>query len=246
MPSSVTVYVKLNQKAKMEDSSMQVSLFLYDLQIADYALLCGKCVFNRGIMYLLVSAAFKLPQTGNYDDNLLPYGPYASFVGKIYEAVVQHENDCKFGVNLLEYNNFSFGNKERMDFKIQVVYEAGPNLRFKKIIAPKLNVEKLVYISGFFDLNENELPFVEAKKIDLLDDYSNNLSQNQSNINEMKASSNTEITNNDEQMQDVVIKKEDLSLQRLKKAAKKTNVRTRSQKEKQKDDIILTESEENA
>ncbi|POG67867.1 hypothetical protein GLOIN_2v1481254 [Rhizophagus irregularis DAOM 181602=DAOM 197198] len=159
----------------------QVSLFLYDLQIA--ALLCGKCVFNRGIMYLLVSAAFKLPQTGNYDDNLLPYGPYASFVGKIYEAVVQHENDCKFGVNLLEYNNFSFGNKERMDFKIQVVYEAGPNSRFKKIIAPKLNVEKLVYISGFFDLNENELPFVEAKKIDLLDDYSNNLSQNQSNIN---------------------------------------------------------------
>ncbi|EXX72076.1 hypothetical protein RirG_072700 [Rhizophagus irregularis DAOM 197198w] len=134
-------------------------------------------------MYLLVSAAFKLPQTGNYDDNLLPYGPYASFVGKIYEAVVQHENDCKFGVNLLEYNNFSFGNKERMDFKIQVVYEAGPNSRFKKIIAPKLNVEKLVYISGFFDLNENELPFVEAKKIDLLDDYSNNLSQNQSNIN---------------------------------------------------------------
>ncbi|CAB4462734.1 unnamed protein product [Rhizophagus irregularis] len=148
MPSSVTVYVKLNQKAKMEDSSMQVSLFLYDLQIADYALLCGKCVFNRGIMYLLVSAAFKLPQTENYDDNLLPYVPYASFVGKIYEAVVQHKNDCKFGV----------------------VYEAGPNSRFKKIIAPKLNVEKLVYISGFFDLNENELPFVEAKEIDLLDD----------------------------------------------------------------------------
>jgi len=30
----------------------QISLFLYDLQVSDYALLCGKCVFNRGIMYV--------------------------------------------------------------------------------------------------------------------------------------------------------------------------------------------------
>lgn len=33
----------------------QISLFLYDLTVGDYALLCGKCVFNRGIMYVSIS-----------------------------------------------------------------------------------------------------------------------------------------------------------------------------------------------
>ena len=32
----------------------QISLFLYDMKVADYALLCGKCVFNRGIMYVSI------------------------------------------------------------------------------------------------------------------------------------------------------------------------------------------------
>ena len=32
----------------------QISLFLYDLQVSDYALLCGKYVFNRGIMYVSI------------------------------------------------------------------------------------------------------------------------------------------------------------------------------------------------
>jgi hypothetical protein len=32
----------------------QISLFLYDLKVADHALLCGKCVFNRGNMYVSV------------------------------------------------------------------------------------------------------------------------------------------------------------------------------------------------
>jgi hypothetical protein len=32
----------------------QISLFLYDVKVADYALLCGKCVFNRGIMYVSI------------------------------------------------------------------------------------------------------------------------------------------------------------------------------------------------
>jgi hypothetical protein len=128
----------------------------------------------------LVSAAFQLPPPEN-NDNLFLTGPYASFVGKIYEAIEQNENDCKFGVTLSEYNNFSFGNKAKMDFKIQVVYEAGPNSRFKKL-APRLSVGKLVYISGFFDLNENEFPFIEAKEIDLLDDFSNTSIQNQPSI----------------------------------------------------------------
>ena len=30
----------------------QVSLFLYDLQVKDYALVCGKCVFNGEDMYV--------------------------------------------------------------------------------------------------------------------------------------------------------------------------------------------------
>ena len=76
--------------------------------------------------------------------------------------------------------NFSFANKERMDFKIEVVYEA--DLRFKRL-ASKLMIGKLVFISGFFDLKENELPFIEAKEIDLLDDSSGSSSQNQSSIN---------------------------------------------------------------
>jgi hypothetical protein len=45
-------------------------------------------------------------------NDLFPTSPYPSFVGRIYEDVKQNENDCKFGVTLLEYNNFSFGNKE--------------------------------------------------------------------------------------------------------------------------------------
>lgn len=123
----------------------------------------------------MVSAAFKLPTTeGN--DNFFPAGPYASFVGTIYEGIEQNENDCKFGLSLLEYNSFSFANREKMSFKTQVVYEAGPNSRFNKI-ASRLQVGKTIFISGFFDLNENELPYIEAKEIDLLDDFNINPSQ---------------------------------------------------------------------
>jgi len=46
-----------------------------------------------------------------------------------------------------------------------------------------LQIEKLIFISDFFDLNDNEFPFIEAKEMDLLDDFSNNLSQNQSTTN---------------------------------------------------------------
>jgi len=57
-----------------------------------------------------------------------------------------------------------------MNFKIQVVYDAGPTSRFRKL-ASKLEIGKLAYITGFLDLNDNELPFVEAKEIDLLDEF---------------------------------------------------------------------------
>ena len=129
----------------------------------------------------MVSAAFKVPVVENYKNDSFLSVPYASFVGRVSEAVVQNENDCKFGANLLEYNNFNFGNRERMNFNIQVVYEAGPDSRFRKL-ASRLTIGKFVFISGFFDLNENEPPFIEAKEIDLIDDISNNsLLSNQSN-----------------------------------------------------------------
>ena len=146
-------------------------------------------------------------------------------------------------------------------------------------------IGKLVFISGFFDLNENELPFIDAKEIDLLDDSANNSLQNQSSVNYQSPFSRThkfrsnnmavknvktpntkevKIIGNDDQMENVVIKKEDesavastskvndqlnsqktkrnykrkneladLSLQRLKKTAKNTNVKTRSQKQEE-------------
>jgi hypothetical protein len=187
-----------------------------------------------------------------------------------------------------------------MEFKIQVVYEAGPDSRFKKL-ASKLRTGKLVHISGFFDLNENEFPFIEAKEIDLIDDFSDNLTQNQTNITLqspfsrankfrsnnnrhsivqqpvkiMKASSSIHIIDdNDEQTKNINIKNEDeeiitstsvpiannkvtkqsnkrkeladLSVQQLKKFARKTKVKTRSQKEEDSNDImVLTESENN-
>jgi hypothetical protein len=37
----------------------QISLFLYDFKVADYALLCGKCVFNRGNMYVSIKISNK-------------------------------------------------------------------------------------------------------------------------------------------------------------------------------------------
>jgi hypothetical protein len=132
------------------------------------------------ILKVLVSAAFKVP-VENYKIDSFLVVPYASFVGRVSEAVEQNGNDCKFEANLLEYNNFNFGNRERMNFNIQVVYEAGPDSRFRKL-ASRLTIGKFVFISGFFDLNENESPFIEAKEIDLIDDISNNLLlSNQSN-----------------------------------------------------------------
>ncbi len=68
-----------------------------------------------------------------------------------------------------------------MNFKIQIVYESGPDSCFKKF-ALRLEVGKLVFISGFFNLDDNQLLFIKAKEIDLLDDSTNNLSQNQLSI----------------------------------------------------------------
>jgi len=167
----------------------------------------------------LVSAAFKLPNIKNIEA-----GPYVSFVGTIYEGIEKNENDCKFGINLLEYNGFNFANKERMNFKIQVVYEAGPTSRFNKL-ASRLQIGKTVFISGFFDLNENELPFVEAKEIDLLNDFNNSLEVQPTNNNLQSpfsrthkfkgnkdiAQSSTKQNNNDDdddQLCNVIIKKE--------------------------------------
>ena len=76
MPSSVTILCQIKSKGldrgfinglasyMIEPGSSktfhyrfykkQISLFLYDLKVGDYALLCGKCVFNRGNMYVSI------------------------------------------------------------------------------------------------------------------------------------------------------------------------------------------------
>ena len=97
----------------------------------------------------MVSAAFKIEFPGIYEINeiqLPSTGPHISFVGRIYSIPEQQENDCLFGIHLFEYNNFNFRDKGKVNFKIQVVYEAGPNSRFAKL-ASKLQLGKLVFIS---------------------------------------------------------------------------------------------------
>src|SRR5436190_267750 len=84
-------------------------------------------------------------------------------------------------------------------------------------LASRLQVGKLIFISGFFDLNDNETPFIEAKEIDILDEFSDR----QNNKNKKKRK----------------IELADLSIQRLEKAAKNTKVKTRSQRKNEKQPI---------
>jgi hypothetical protein len=80
MPSSVTILCQI--KSKGQDGGFisslasyiikpgtskilhysfykkQISLFLYDFAVGDYTLLCGKCVFNRGIMYVSINTLY--------------------------------------------------------------------------------------------------------------------------------------------------------------------------------------------
>ena len=58
---------------------------------------------------------------------------HISFARKVYARPEEQESDCKFGVNLIEYNNFNFRNKEKMNFRMQVVYDARPNSHFRRL-----------------------------------------------------------------------------------------------------------------
>ena len=89
-------------------------------------------------------------------------------ISHLLEKYMQDPKNKKMIANLvsifkIEYNNFNFGNKEKMTFKMQVVYDAGPNSRFRRL-APKLEIGKLVFITGFLDLNDNDLPFIDGKR----------------------------------------------------------------------------------
>jgi hypothetical protein len=119
----------------------------------------------------MVSTAFKVDLT---EDELPSTGPYITFVGKIYSKPKQDDNDCAFGIDVNEYNNFNFTNKGRISFKAQIVYEAGAESRFKKL-TPKLEVGRSVFVTGLLDLSDDDLPYVEAKEIDLLEGFSSNL-----------------------------------------------------------------------
>jgi hypothetical protein len=116
----------------------------------------------------MISAAFKINISDGINIKLPHTEPNISFVGKISSKAEQIDDDCRFSVELLEYNNFNFGNKEKMIFKLQVVFEAGPDSRFKKLPS-RLDTGRLIFITGFLDLDDDEI-FVEAKEIDLLDD----------------------------------------------------------------------------
>ena len=76
MPSSVTILCQIKSKGLNEGFinglasymiepdnfktfhygfyKKQISLFLYDFKVGDYALLCSKCVFNHGNMYVSI------------------------------------------------------------------------------------------------------------------------------------------------------------------------------------------------
>jgi hypothetical protein len=118
----------------------------------------------------MISTAFKIEITGNH---LLPTIPQISFAGKICSKPEEVDDDCLFGVDLLEYNNFSFETKGKINFKIQIVFEAGPDSRFRKL-ASRIEIGRSVFITGILDLDDVEVPFVEAKEIDLLDDFVGN------------------------------------------------------------------------
>ncbi|GBB86648.1 hypothetical protein RclHR1_13010004 [Rhizophagus clarus] len=122
----------------------------------------------------MISTVFRIETT---ESHMLPAAPYIPFSGRIYSKPEQIDDDCLFGVELLEYNNSSFANKEKMNFKIQVVFEAEPDSRFKKL-APRLETERLVFITGILDLEDVKIPFIEAKEIDLLDDFGSSQSIN--------------------------------------------------------------------
>ncbi|CAB4474712.1 hypothetical protein RhiirA1_438237 [Rhizophagus irregularis] len=94
-----------------------------------YVLISGKCLFDNKDMYVMISTAFKIELI---EDEIPSTGPYISFVGKVYSRPKQ--DDCVFGINVSEYNNnFNFTNKGKVNFKIQVVYDAGQDSRFRNL-----------------------------------------------------------------------------------------------------------------
>ena len=118
-------------------------MFLHDVKIDDYMLLCGRYVFDNENMHvnihffnykniitktliivMMVSTAFKL---GNYKVPLTKL--YISFIGRIHSKPKQDGDDCMIGVNINECNNFNFTNKRRINFKIYVVYDVRRNER---------------------------------------------------------------------------------------------------------------------
>ncbi len=85
--------------------------------------------------------AFKIEITGNH---MLLTISHISFVGKIYNKLEEINDDCLFGVDLLKYNNFSIENKGKMDFKIQIVFEAGL-IHASENLHQRLEIGRLVF-----------------------------------------------------------------------------------------------------
>src|SRR4051812_7345131 len=115
----------------------------------------------------MVLIAFKLESFENY--KILLTRPYISFIGKIYSKLKQDSDDDMIRINVNEYNNFNFTNKERINFKMQVVYEVKLEFHFRKLIL-LLQVRKVIYVVDLLDLNDDDLPYVKVKVIYFLED----------------------------------------------------------------------------
>src|ERR1051325_3577080 len=82
----------------------------------------------------------------------------------LLEGYSQLLNKRTMIVNFLEYNNFNFADKGKITIKIQVVYESGPSWK----ISFYFRISLIIIIM-------NHALFVEAKEIDILDDFIGNI-----------------------------------------------------------------------
>lgn len=75
---------------------------------------------------MIISTTFKIEIT---EEQVLSTASHISYL--LWVKITISGTNC---VDLIEYNNFSFGNKE-MNFKIQILFEAEPDSHFRKLVS---------------------------------------------------------------------------------------------------------------
>ena len=69
---SPTSYITKSEKSKTfhyKYYKKQISLFLYDLTVSNYTLLCGKCIFNRRNMHVSTKYIFLIKKIFIFNTN---------------------------------------------------------------------------------------------------------------------------------------------------------------------------------